>query len=102
MSDQEDDPVTKAAAQVTVATSLLVAKLLPVVKNKVPGFKPSKLHEFDDCCKAILKNPDVFFPDPEVREAAKAQLERASLIQQRVSLLVIIFLHSLQLERSLI
>ena len=85
MSDLEDDPVAQAGARVAVSIGVLLGKLLPVVKNKVPGFKPTKLHEFDDCCKAILRKPDVFFPDPEVRKAAKVHVQRASLIPERVA-----------------
>ena len=88
MSDLEDDPVAQAAARVALSIGVLLVKLLPVVKNKVPGFKPTKHYEFDDCCKAILRKPDVFFPDPEVRKAAKVHVQRASLIPERVSCLV--------------
>ena len=91
MTDQINDPEAKAASQVAFAVGLLLTKLVPVVKAKVPSFKHSKLHPFEDCCKTLMKNADVFFPNPEVRESAMILLRRASFIPERVASMVGIF-----------
>ena len=84
MSGQEDaQKVAEAAGKVAQVVSLLHSRLKAVLKDKIPDVKMEK-NDFSGCCETIEKNADVFFPDPELRKAAKVHLQHASLIPKRV------------------